>query len=200
MQKNYSRLEEKYKKDVVKKLKEELGIKNSLAIPKITKIVINTGSSEIAKSKELMQAIKRDLATISGQQPAVQKAKVSIASFNLRRGMPVGLKVTLRGKRIYDFLDRLFSLALPRLRDFRGVRRNSFDSRGNYTLGIAEHVIFPEVDQSKVLKPFGLEITIVMNSVDIKGNRRLLELLGMPFAKEDQGLKGKPERSASGKT
>jgi large subunit ribosomal protein L5 len=185
MKKNTTRLEERYKKEVLKKLSEVFNIKNSMAVPKVEKVVVNSGIGGITKDKEIMKATQRDLAVITGQLPSIQKAKISVASFNLRKGMPVGLKVTLRGRRMYDFLDRLFSIVLPRLRDFRGLSGESFDARGNYTLGIQEHVVFPEVDSSKVAKPFGLEITIVTNSKNIEQSKKLLELLGMPFEKKD---------------
>ena len=185
MQKVITRLIEKYEKEIAKQLAKEFAIKNPMATPRIEKIVVNSGTAEIAKSKELMESCKRDLGVITGQTPSIQKARVSIATFNLRKGMPVGLKVTLRGIRMYDFLDKLISIVLPRLRDFRGVPVKSFDKAGNYTLGIEEHTVFPDVDMSKVTKPFGLEITIVTNSNSNskEESRRLLELLGMPFEK-----------------
>ena len=153
-----------------------------MAVPKINKVVLNVGTGSIAKNKEVVENLKKDLAAISGQKPAVKVAKVSIASFGLRRGMPVGLAVTLRREMMYAFLDRLFSIVLPRLRDFRGVSRKSFDKSGNYTLGITEHIIFPEADITKGT-PHGLEITIVVNSGNKEVSERLLELLGMPFEK-----------------
>jgi len=185
MQRTQSRLKKKYESEVKKILSSEFGIKNPMAVPVVTKVVVNTGLAEIAKNKELMEATKRDLAQVTGQTPSVQKARVSIAAFSLRKGMPVGLKVTLRGARMYDFLDRLFSIVLPRLRDFRGVPRGSFDKSANYSLGIGEHTVFPELNLGKVVKPFGLEITMVIKSKSQEQSRRLLELLGMPFAKEE---------------
>jgi large subunit ribosomal protein L5 len=179
------RLKKKYTEDVSKELAKELGIKNPMALPKLKKVVVNTGLAEIAKNKELMEATKRDLATITGQIPSVRRARVSIAAFGLRKGMPVGLKVTLRGERMYDFLDKLISVVLPRLRDFRGVPKDSFDAYGNYSLGLEEQTVFPEVDLGKVVKPFGMEITIVMKSKNKQESLRLLELLGMPFTKEE---------------
>lgn len=176
------RLQEKYEKEVFKTLVSEFGIKNKMAVPKINKVVLNVGTGSIAKNKEVVENLKKDLAAISGQKPAVKVAKVSIASFGLRRGMPVGLAVTLRREMMYAFLDRLFSIVLPRLRDFRGVSRKSFDKSGNYTLGITEHIIFPEADITKGT-PHGLEITIVVNSGNKEVSERLLELLGMPFEK-----------------
>mgnify|MGYP001617913116 CR=1 FL=1 len=179
---NKSRLQEKYEKEAALQLAKEFGIKNKMAIPKIRKVVINVGTGSAAKNKELVEVLKKDLAAISGQKPSVKVAKVSIASFGLRRGMPVGLSVTLRKEMMYSFLDRLFSIVLPRLRDFRGVSKHSFDQGGNYTLGMAEHTVFPEVDVTKTTS-HGLEITIVINSGDKKISERLLELLGMPFEK-----------------
>jgi len=176
------RLQEKYEKEVFKTLVSEFGIKNKMAVPKINKVVLNVGTGSIAKNKEVVENLKKDLAAISGQKPATKVAKVSIASFGLRRGMPVGLVVTLRREMMYAFLDRLFSIVLPRLRDFRGVSRKSFDKSGNYTLGVTEHIIFPEADITKGT-PHGLEITIVVNSGNKEVSERLLELLGMPFEK-----------------
>ncbi len=179
-----SRLKEKYEKEIAGVLAKEFEINNKLAIPKIEKIVVNMGLGEMIKSKELKATASKDLAAITGQTPSVRVAKVSIAAFGLRAGMPVGLSVTLRGERMYDFLDRLVSITLPRFRDFRGVPIKSFDKVGNYTLGVAEHTVFPEIDMTKGVTPRGLEITIVTNSKSIEKSRRLLELLGMPFEKE----------------
>lgn len=176
------RLQEKYEKEVVKTLVSEFGIKNKMAIPKVNKVVLNIGIGSVAKNKELVETLKKDLAAISGQKPAVKVAKVSIASFGLRRGMPVGIAVTLRREMMYAFLDRLFSIVLPRLRDFRGVPRKSFDKSGNYTLGLVEHTVFPEADITKGT-PHGLEITIAINRGKKEMSERLLELLGMPFEK-----------------
>lgn len=180
---NISRLREKYQKEVIPQLTKEFEIKNSEAIPEVEKVVINMGAGEISKEKELKQSLLRDLGVISGQIPSVRLAKVSVAAFGIRLGMPVGLSVTLRGVRMYDFLDKLFSIVLPRLRDFRGVPTKSFDKGGNYTLGFSEHTVFPEIDSAKSSKPKGLEVTIVMKSSDPIRSRRLLELLGMPFEK-----------------
>jgi large subunit ribosomal protein L5 len=176
------RLKEKYINEIMPQLSKDLGIKNKFAQPKVTKVVVNIGIGEAIKNKELMQTLKKDLATITGQTPATRKAKVSVASFGVRRGMPVGLMVTLRGSRMYLFLDKLFSIVLPRLRDFRGVSVKSFDKSGNYTLGIAEHTVFPEIDLARS-QPKGLEITIVTNTKKTDEARKLLELLGMPFEK-----------------
>jgi len=178
------RLKEKYQKEIKGILAEEFEIKNKMAIPKVLKVTVNMGIGEISKSKELKESLSRDLAAISGQKPSIRAAKVSIATFGIRAGMPVGLAVTLRGVRMYDFLDKLFSIVLPRLRDFRGVSRKSFDKYGNYTLGFSEHTVFPEVDVTKATTPKGLAITITTNAGSPEKGLRLLELLGMPFEKE----------------
>lgn len=158
-------------------------IANPMAAPRVIKVVINMGIGDAAKNKEVMENLKRDLAAICGQVASIRPAKISVASFNIRAGMPVGLKVTLRGKRMSAFLERLFSVVLPRLRDFRGLSRKSFDQAGNYTLGLAEHTVFPEVDLAKS-SPHGLEISIVTNCRDVAQAERLLELLGTPFEKK----------------
>jgi len=180
-----SRLKDKYEKEITPTLKEEFGIKNPMATPKIIKVVVNMGVGEMTKSKEIGPSLSRDLAAITGQKPSTRLAKVSIATFGLRRGMPVGLSVTLRGVRMYDFLDKLFSIVLPRLRDFRGVPIKSFDAGGNYTLGLTEHTVFPEIDLSKGANARGMEISIVTTSGSPEKAKRLLELLGMPFEKEE---------------
>ncbi len=162
---------------------KEFGIDNSMAIPVVKKIVINMGVGEAAKNQALMDGLRRDIAAISGQLPSVRNAKVSIASFSLRAGMPVGLSVTLRGGRMYSFLDRLTSIVLPRLRDFRGTPLKSFDKSGNYTLGFVEHTVFPEIDPAKSAAPHGLEVTVVISGGDVVQSKRLLELMGMPFQK-----------------
>jgi len=180
-----SRLKEKYQKEVEKTLATEFGIKNRHAIPRITKVVLNMGVGEAAKNQQAIDALKRDMATVSGQAPSIRNAKVSIASFSLREGMPVGLSVTLRGERMYSFLDRLFGVVLPRLRDFRGVSTKSFDKAGNYTLGVIEHTVFPEIDPAKAAQPHGMEITIVVTGGSVVQSKRLLELMGMPFVKEE---------------
>jgi large subunit ribosomal protein L5 len=179
-----NRLKEKYIKEIKAELKKELDIKNEMALPKLTKVVVNMGVGEAAKSKQNLDALKRDMGVITGQTPSVRNAKVSIASFSLRAGMPVGLSTTLRGDRMYSFLDKLFSIVLPRLRDFRGVPVKSFDKSGNYTLGVLEHTVFPEIDSTKSASPHGMEITIVTNGRGVVQSRRLLEALGMPFQKE----------------
>ena len=179
-----NRLHEKFEKEIKDTLSKEFEIRNNLAIPKVTKVVVNMGIGLAAKNQQQMDSLKKDLAVITGQAPAIRNAKVSIASFNLRAGMPVGLSVTLRGDRMYAFLDRLFSIVLPRLRDFRGVPLKSFDGRGNYTLGFEEHTVFPEIDPTKSAAAHGLEITIVTTAGTPEKAKRLLELLGCPFVKE----------------
>lgn len=186
-----NRLKEKYEKEIKGTLAQEFDIKNSFAIPKVSKVVINMGVGEVAKSKDRFESLKKDLALIAGQAASVRNAKVSIASFNLREGMPVGLSVTLRGARAYSFLDRLFSIVLPRLRDFRGISTKSFDKFGNYTLALTEHTVFPEIDTAKSNSPHGMEITIVVTGGDVGKadtavikSTRLLELLGCPFEKQ----------------
>ena len=179
-----SRLEEKYKKEIVPKLIREFSIRSKMATPKIKKVVLNMGIGDIAKNDQLRKALADDLAKITGQVPSLRVARVSIASFGLVKGNPVGLSVTLRGERMYSFIDKLFSIVLPRLRDFRGLSKKSFDKGKNYSLGISEHTIFPEIDAVKAAVPKGLEVTIVVDAKDIKESKRLLELLGMPFEKE----------------
>jgi large subunit ribosomal protein L5 len=178
-----SRLLEKYKKEVAPALLRDFEFKNKMAVPRVIKVVVNMGTGKGLKDNQAREALARDLATITGQKPATRAARVSIAAFNLRQGMPVGLVTTLRGGRMYDFLDKLFSIMLPRLRDFRGVKSEGFDKIGNYTLGIAEHTVFPEIDLAKAAAAHGFEITIVTSAKNPKVAKRLLELLGMPFEK-----------------
>lgn len=177
-------LQQKYEQELASELVKEFGIKNKMATPKVEKVIVNMGIGEEGKDKGQRREAIQDLAAITGQKPSVRQAKVSVAGFGIRKGMPVGLKVTLRGKRMYDFLERLFNIVLPRLRDFRGVSLDSFDNAGNYTLGIEEHSVFPEIDISKT-KPKGLEVTIVTNTKDVKKAESLLRALGMPFEKRE---------------
>jgi large subunit ribosomal protein L5 len=185
-----NRLKEKYQKEVLPELQKDLDIKNVHAVPKLVKVIVNMGMGDMSKNKELSEQAKQDLGSMTGQAPSVREARISVASFGVRRGMPVGLKTTLRGERMYSFLDRLFSIVLPRLRDFRGVSAKAFDKSGidksgNYTLGLPEHTVFPEIDIAKS-KSLGLEITVVTTAKEPNGAKRLLELLGMPFEKADQ--------------
>jgi len=178
-----ARLKEKYKKEVVPALSKEFGIKNPMAIPKLEKIVINMGLGEAISNPKVLDIAIEELKAITGQKPVITKAKKSIASFKLRQGMSIGAMVTLRGDRMYEFLDRLISIALPRVRDFKGLSPKSFDGRGNYTLGIREQIIFPEVDFNKVDKIRGMNISIVTTAKNDELGFALLKALGMPFRK-----------------
>lgn len=184
-----SRLKDKYLKEVLPKLKEEFGIKNHLAVPQLKKIVINVGMGDAKDNKDIATKVTENVTVLSGQKPVTTVAKQSIAGFKLGKGNPIGAMVTLRGERMYDFLDKLISIVLPKVRDFRGIPNTSFDSRGNYTLGLPEQSIFPEVNfQNEAIgsKIRGLEISIVANSKNMEQGRKLLELLGMPFKKESK--------------
>lgn len=178
-----SRLNEKYRKDVVPVLKKEFGIDNAMAVPKIEKVVLNMGVGEAITNVKIVEAAAEELTKIAGQRAVITKARKSIATFKLRAGMPIGCRVTLRGERMYDFLDRLLNIALPRVRDFRGVPTRSFDGRGNYTLGIKDHLVFPEIDPGKVDKSKGLNVTIVTTAGSDDRARVLLRELGMPFGR-----------------
>jgi large subunit ribosomal protein L5 len=177
-------LREKYQNEVVPVLMKELGFTNPNELPRINKIAVNIGLGEALDNPKSLDAAVNDLRTITGQQPVVTKASKSIAAFKLREGREIGAKVTLRGERMWDFLDRLLNIALPRVRDFRGISADSFDGRGNYTLGLREQLIFPEIEFDKVDKVRGLEITIVTTSTTDDEARLLLGLLGMPFRKD----------------
>ena len=176
-----SRFRTKYDSEIRESLKKELGISNPMAIPRIEKIVINMGLGEATQNVKIMDPLVADLASIAGQKPVITKAKKSIAQFKLREGMPIGAMVTLRGDAMYEFLDRLISIALPRVRDFRGVSTKSFDGRGNYTLGLRDQLIFAEIDYAKVDKLKGMNVTIVTTAQDDNGARSLLKGFGMPF-------------------
>jgi large subunit ribosomal protein L5 len=180
-----ARLFEAYKQDVVPALIKEFGYENVMQAPKLTKIVVNIGLGESIQNAKAIDAAVGDLTAIVGQKPVVTKAKKSIAAFKLRQGMPIGAMVTLRGERMYEFYDRLVAVALPRIRDFRGVSPNSFDGRGNYTLGVREQLIFPEIEYDKIDKTRGLEMSFVTTARNDEEGRRLLALLGMPFAKKE---------------
>ena len=176
-----ARLKEKYKNEIAPAIAKEFGIENPMAIPRIEKIVVNMGMGEaIANSKVLDTAVE-ELKSVTGQKPVITKAKKSIAAFKLREGMSIGTMVTLRGERMYEFLDRLISVALPRVRDFRGISRKAFDGRGNYTLGVREQLIFPEIDFNKVDKTRGMNISIVTTARNDEQARSLLKAMGMPF-------------------
>ncbi len=176
-----ARLREKYKNEVAPALAKEFEIKNPMAIPKIEKIVVNMGLGEASANAKILDVATEELKTITGQKPVITKAKKSIAAFKLRQGMNIGTMVTLRGDRMYEFLDRLISVALPRVRDFRGISSKAFDGRGNYTLGVREQLIFPEIDFNKVDKTRGMNITIVTTAGVDDQARALLKAMGMPF-------------------
>ena len=177
-----TRLQEKYVSEVVNGLVDKFQYKNVMEIPKIEKIIINMGIGEAVANSKALDAAVSELITIAGQKPVVTKAKKSIAAFKLRAGMPIGTKVTLRGDRMYFFLDKLMNVALPRVRDFRGVSASAFDGRGNYALGLKEQLIFPEIEYDKVDKVHGMDIIIVTTAKTDEETRELLRLLGMPFA------------------
>lgn len=177
------RLKEKYLQEVVPALMDDLGYSNVMQVPRLERVVINIGLAEAIQNPKALESAERDLAAISGQHPVVTRAKKSIAGFKLRTGMPIGMKVTLRDRRMYEFLDKLLNSVLPRIRDFRGVSRNSFDGRGNYSLGLRDQLIFPEIDYDKVDRARGLEVTIVTTALSDEEGRHLLELLGMPFVR-----------------
>jgi len=177
------RLKSRYRDDVIPRLKGEFGISNLMAVPRLEKIVLNMGVGEAIANIKVLEAAADELAAIAGQRPSVRRAKKSIASFKLREGMPIGCSVTLRGDRMWEFLDRLISVALPRVRDFRGVATKSFDGRGNYTLGIRDHLIFQEIDFNKVEKAKGMNVTFVTTAANDEQALQLLRELGMPFAR-----------------
>ena len=168
-------------KEIAPQLMSKLGNKNVMQVPKLSKIVLNISLGEAIQNPKALEAAEHDLAAISGQHPVITRAKKSIASFKLREGMPVGITVTLRGRRMYDFFDKLVNVVLPRIRDFQGTSRDSFDGEGNYTLGIKEQIVFPEIDYDKVDKLRGLQVTIVTTAASDEEGRLLLESLGMPF-------------------
>ncbi|WP_420237578.1 50S ribosomal protein L5 [Telmatobacter bradus] len=176
-----ARLKEKYHAEIKQALKKELAIENPMAVPQLVKVVINMGLGEATQNSKLLDPLVGDLAAITGQKPVTTKAKKSIAAFKVREGMSIGAMVTLRDEKAYEFLDRLISTALPRVRDFRGVSSKSFDGRGNYTLGLRDQLIFPEIDISKVEKLKGMNITIVTSAKDDAGARALLKAFGVPF-------------------
>ncbi len=178
-----ARLEEYYKNEVAKALKEKFGYKNVMEIPKLDKITINIGAGDSKDNSKLLDAAVSELAIITGQQPIITTAKKSVSNFKVREGMKLGCKVTLRGKRMYEFLDRLFNIALPRVRDFRGINPNSFDGRGNYNMGLKEQLIFPEIDYDKIDKVRGMDICFVTTAKTDEEARELLTLMGAPFSK-----------------
>ena len=184
------RLRQRYRDEAVPQLQEQLGLKNVMQVPRLEKVVVNMGVGEAIKDGRLLDAAIEDLQTITGQRPVVTKARKSIAGFKLREGMAIGAKVTLRGARMWEFMDRLVSLALPRIRDFRGLSPTAFDGHGNYTLGVTEQLIFPEIDYDKVLKVTGMDITIVTTATTDDEGRALLAALGFPFAQPAESQAG----------
>lgn len=178
-----ARLKEYYKNDVAPQLMKKFSYKNVMQIPKLNKIVINVGAGEAKDNSKVIDSIVADIAAITGQKPMICTAKKSVANFKLREGMKIGVKVTLRGDRMYEFLDRLFNVALPRVRDFRGINANSFDGRGNYNMGVKEQLIFPEIDYDKIDKVRGMDICFVTTANTDEEARELLTLMGAPFAR-----------------
>lgn len=176
-----SRMQEKYKNEIAPALMEKFGYKSPMQIPKLEKIVVNIGMSDAKDNPKVIEAAMNDLALITGQKAVVTKAKKSVANFKLREGMNIGCKVTLRAEKMYEFIDRLFSVALPRVRDFKGINPNSFDGRGNYSLGIKEQLIFPEIDYDKIDKIRGMDIIVVTTAKTDEEARELLSLMGAPF-------------------
>ena len=180
------RLKEKYKQEVGPALMKEFGYGNVMAVPKVDKVILNMGVGEAVQNIKLLDVSSEELAAITGQKPVVRRARKAIAAFKLRQGMPIGVMVTLRGDRMYEFLDRLLNIALPRVRDFRGVSLRSFDGRGNYTIGLKDQLIFPEIDLGKTDQMRGMNVTIVTTAKRDEEGRFLLAGLGMPFAKRDE--------------
>jgi len=179
-----SQLKERYRNEIVPKLMELYKYHNVMQVPRLSKVVLNIGMGEAVRDAKVLEAAEGDLTTISGQHPVITRAKKSIASFRLRAGMPIGMKVTLRGERMYDFFEKLVNAALPRIREFGGVSPDGFDGRGNYTLGVKEQIIFPEVDYDKIDKARGLEVSIITTANTNEEGKHLLEALGMPFSKD----------------
>jgi large subunit ribosomal protein L5 len=176
-----ARLKEKYAKDVVPALTKEFGYKNVMAVPRIRKVVVNMGLGEATANAKIIDAGADELARITGQKPVTRRAKKSIAAFKVRKGMPIGTMVTLRGERMWEFLDRLMNIALPRVRDFKGVSPKGFDGRGNYTLGLRDQLLFPEIDYMKVDKARGMNVSVVTTAKTDEEARKLLQFIGMPF-------------------
>ena len=176
-----SRLKDKYRKEVVPALAKEFGYKNAMAVPRIEKVVVNMGLGEATANAKVIDTGADELARITGQKPVIRRAKKSIAAFKVRKGMPIATMVTLRGERMWEFLDRLMSIALPRVRDFRGVSPHGFDGRGNYTLGLRDQLLFPEIDYMKVDKARGMNVSVVTSAKTDEEGRKLLQFVGMPF-------------------
>jgi large subunit ribosomal protein L5 len=178
-----ARLQEIYRRDIIPKLKQGLGVANTMQVPKITKITVNMGVGEAVADRKMMDAAVADLTKITGQKPAIRKSRKAVAAFKLRAGLAVGCMVTLRGDRMYEFLDRLINIAMPRIRDFRGMSARSFDGRGNYSLGVKEQIIFPEIQYDQIDQIRGMDITITTTASDNKQGRALLEAFNFPFRK-----------------
>ena len=178
------RLKERYKSEIAGELTKQFGYKNPMQVPRVEKVTLNIGLGEARENARAVESATADMATISGQKPVVTKAKKAIANFKIRENMPIGVAVTLRGDRMYEFLDRLLNATLPRIRDFHGVPTKAFDGRGNFSLGVREQLIFPEIDYDKVDKIRGMQINIITTAKNDEEGRRLLELMGMPFSKE----------------
>lgn len=176
-----ARIRERYQKEIVPQLVKERNYPNVMAVPKLQKIVVNMGVGEATQNAKVLDAAVEDLATITGQRPAIRRARKSVAAFKLREGMPIAAMVTLRGERMYEFVDRLFSVAMPRIRDFRGVSPDAFDGRGNYTLGLVDQIVFQEIDYAKIDKLRGMNVTFVTSARTDEESRLLLKYLGMPF-------------------
>ena len=181
----HARLKQRYFEEIRPQLMERFGYSTVMRAPKIEKITLNMGVGDAKQDSKMLEAAQEQLATIAGQRPSVRRARKSIAAFKLREGMPVGVSVTLRNERAYEFLDRLMSVAIPRIRDFRGLRTTSFDGRGNYSMGVREQIIFPEIDYDRIDQVRGMDITITTTAKTDEEARALLELLGMPFAREN---------------
>lgn len=183
-------LKEKFNNELKKKLKEDLGIKNPMAVPTLEKVVVSVGVKEALSDNKALEEVEKDIVTITGQKPSVRRAKKSIAGFKLREGQAIGLAVTLRGDKMWSFLERLISAALPRVRDFRGLPSNSFDGNGNYSLGLREQIIFPEIDYAKVSKIRGFEVTIKTTARDDESAEALLRVIGLPLKKVEGAARG----------
>ena len=182
-----ARLKDKYTKEAIPALRKEFGYKNVMAVPKIQKVVVNMGLGEATSNAKIIDTGSDELARITGQKPVTRRAKKSIAAFKVRKGMPVGTMVTLRGERMWEFLDRLMTIALPRVRDFKGVSPKGFDGRGNYTLGLKDQLLFPEIDYMKVDKARGMNVSVVTTAKTDEEARKLLQFIGMPFRQADKG-------------
>lgn len=176
-------LRQQYRQELITKIREELALSNVMAVPRVEKITVNVGAKEALGDKKILDQIAEQLAAITGQKPVTRLAKKSVAAFKLREGQPIGVSVTLRGQRMYDFLEKLLKIVFPRVRDFRGVPLSSFDGRGNYSIGFKEQIVFPEIDYSKIDKIRGLEVTITTNAKNDTEGKALLKAMGMPFAK-----------------